>query len=145
LLAGLAFEAQVRLEHEVGAGGLQSLCHRLPVGQRQDEPEMRHRHPVLADMAGGGGLERLAQVQGDLVAEEVEIDPGGGAAALCAAQHAAVEAPRHVQVGDVEGEMKQAAHPAKDSAACWAGHRAPVRAKARIRPSKDRPPWRRTS
>jgi hypothetical protein len=46
---------------------------------------MRHRHPVLADMAGGGGLERLAQVQGDLVAEEVEIDPGGGAAALCAA------------------------------------------------------------
>jgi hypothetical protein len=69
-------------QHEVGAGGLQALCHRLPVGQRQDEPEMRHRHPVLADMAGGGGLERLAQVQGDLVAEEVEIDPGGGAAAL---------------------------------------------------------------
>jgi hypothetical protein len=37
---------------------------------------------MVADMAGGGGLERLAQVQRDLVAEEIEIDPGGGAAAL---------------------------------------------------------------
>jgi len=51
---------------------------------------MRHGHQVLAHMAGGGAGERRAQVQGDLVAEEVEIDPGVGAAAFAATEHAAV-------------------------------------------------------
>ena len=38
--------------------------------------------------------------------EEVEVNPSVGAPALRAAEHAAVEAPRLVEVADMEGKMK---------------------------------------
>jgi hypothetical protein len=61
---------------------------------------------MLAHTAGPGGFERLAQVQGNLVAEEIEVDPGVGAAAFGAAEHATVKTPRGVQIGDVKREVK---------------------------------------
>lgn len=66
--------------------------------------------PCVADMAGAFGLEGLAQVQGHLVAHEVEIDPGVGTAAFDAAEHIAVETAGFVEVGDFEGEVKEAFH-----------------------------------
>ena len=44
------------------------------------------------------------------MAEEVEIDPGIGAAALAAAEDAAVETAGLVEIGDVVGKMKSALH-----------------------------------
>jgi amidase len=49
-------------------------------------------------------------MQRDLVPEEVEIDPGLGAAALGAAEHAAVERPRRVEIGHVIGQMEARSH-----------------------------------
>jgi hypothetical protein len=46
----------------------------------------------------------------DFVSEEVEIDPGRGAAAFSAAEHVAVETPCIVKVADIVGEMEVAAH-----------------------------------
>jgi hypothetical protein len=49
-------------------------------------------------------------VERDLVAEEIEIDPGVGAAAFGAAEHVAVEAACAVEVANVKGKMKDALH-----------------------------------
>ena len=91
-------------------GGFQALGHRLPVGQGQHQAEVRHGHQAVADAAGARGGEGLAQVQRDLVAEEVEVDPGVGAAAFGAAEHVAVEAARLVEVANVKGEVEDAVH-----------------------------------
>ena len=71
---------------------------------------MRHRHHRVADAAGAGGGEGLAQVQGNLMAEEVEVDPGVGAAAVGAAQDVAIETAGAVEVANVEGKVKDALH-----------------------------------
>src|SRR6218665_3039474 len=76
---------------------------------------MKEHRPLLAGLAGTGTGAGLAQVQRDLVAEKVEVDPGGGASAFPAPQHVTVKAAGCVQVGDVKGEVKQAAHRAKHS------------------------------
>src|SRR6218665_3296306 len=115
LLAGLAGKAYRRLQHEGGAGSTRGRSEGLPVRQLQNGPEMGHGHHVLADLAGTGTGAGLAQVQRDLVAEKVEVDPGGGASAFPAPQHVTVKAAGCVQVGDVKGEVKQAAHRAKHS------------------------------
>ena len=84
-----------------------SRCARcLPGGQLEHDAEVRHRHHHVADAAGARGGEGLAEVQRDLVAEEVEVDPGVGAAAFGAAEHAAIEAAGFVEVADVEGEVE---------------------------------------
>ena len=51
-------------------------------------------------------LERLAEVQRDLVAKEVEIHPGRGAAAFPAAKHIAIEGARRAQIGYVESKVE---------------------------------------
>ena len=65
----------------VGLGD-QAVGHGLPVGTLQDQAKVRHGHHVLAHAACGGRLERLAQVQRDLVVEEIKVHPGVGRAAL---------------------------------------------------------------
>ena len=88
----------------------QALRQRLPLGQRQQHTEVRHRHVLGADLAGVGAGERRAEVHRQLVAEEVEIDPGGGAAALGAAEHVAVESAGAVEIVDMECKVEKAAH-----------------------------------
>ncbi len=53
-------------------------------------------------------LERLAEVQRNLMAEEIEIHPGVRAAAFLATEGAAVETARAVEVGYVVGEGETA-------------------------------------
>ena len=120
LLAGLTLKANLWRQNELGVGCLQALGQCQPVGLEQNHAQVGHGHHVVADLAGVGHGKGLAQVQGDLVTEEVEVDPGVGAAAFAAAEDAAVEAAGFVQVGDVIGEMKQALHSAcKRSIACF--------------------------
>ena len=97
----------------------------MPVGQLQNRAEVRHGHHVVAHMPRVGTGKRGAKVQGDLVAEEVEIDPGVGASAFLASQHAAVKMAGGIQIGDVKGKVKKTAHAAKDSSqrTASAGHR----------------------
>jgi hypothetical protein len=60
-------------------------------------------------------LEWLAQVQRELVAKEIEVHPSGRTATFGAAQHACVKLARGVQVGDMKGKVKEAAHGREDS------------------------------
>jgi hypothetical protein len=56
------------------------------------------------------GLERLTQMQGDLVREKVKVHPGVGGATFLATECAAIKAAGLVEVGDVKSEVKQAVH-----------------------------------
>ena len=71
---------------------------------------MGHHHHVVANLAGARRFERLAEMKRYLVAVEVEVDPGLGAAAFGAAQHVAVEAATVIELLDVIGEVKKRAH-----------------------------------
>jgi hypothetical protein len=56
------------------------------------------------------GFQGFAQVQRDLMSVKIKIHPSVGTATLRATQHVAIKMASHVQIGDVEGEMKKAAH-----------------------------------
>src|SRR6185312_14958728 len=107
LLADLSLESHVRLDDEAHARRLQTVGQAVPFVDFQDHAEMPHRHLVAVDQAGRhfhvGGADPERH---DLVAEEIEIHPFLGAAALGAAEHAAVEAPCDGEVGHREGQMK---------------------------------------
>jgi hypothetical protein len=68
---------------------------------------MRHHHHVIADLACARHIKRLAEMQRDLVAEEVEIDPGVGGTAFGATDDVTIEASCFVKIGDVVGEMEK--------------------------------------
>jgi hypothetical protein len=110
LLAGLALEAHLRLQQELGAGGFQARGHGLPVGQGERQAEVRHGDHHVADAAGARGGEGLAEMKRNLVAEKVEIDPGVGAAALGATEDVAIETAGAVEVANVKGKVKDALH-----------------------------------
>ena len=73
---------------------------------RQDQPEVRHRtswpSTGLWTRCGAAGRE----VRDELVAVQVPVDPGVGAAALLEAEHLAVEAAGGVEVVDRHGEVE---------------------------------------
>ncbi len=69
--------------------------------------EVADRHVLAVDGAGVAvARSRPAQVRDDLVAVEVEVDPVEARAALRAAQQAAIEAARLLEVADGEGEVE---------------------------------------
>ncbi|MNT44842.1 hypothetical protein D3C72_1813860 [compost metagenome] len=65
---------------------------------------------MVSDVSGAGAGERGAQVQGNLVAKKIEVHPGIGASPFLATQHATIKAAGGIQIGDVKGEVKKAAH-----------------------------------
>ena len=76
----------------------------VPAEQRA---EVRHRHQDVLDLPGVLGRRHRAGVVGrDLVAEEVEVHPGVGAAAFAAAEDLAVEPAGGVEIADEEGEVE---------------------------------------
>jgi hypothetical protein len=81
---------------------------------------MRHHHHVVADPAGAARFEWFAEVQRELVAEEIEINPRVGASTFNATEDAAIKPARFIEVGYVNGEVKKRLHgvPAKQIAEC---------------------------
>ena len=108
MLADLSGKAQLRRHHEGRADGAQPIGQHLPIIALQYHAQVRHRHPVLADLSDVRACERCAPVERNLVAEKVEVDPGRRAAACAATEHTAVEGARRVQVVPVVGEVEQA-------------------------------------
>src|SRR6056297_323620 len=108
LLAGLAFEAQVRLDDERHAAPSQAFGKRLPVFPREDGPEMPGGHVVAVNCIRRRGrmIFRLDQMQHQLMTEKVQVDPSAGLAAGRTAKHFLVKHARLDQVGDGKGEMK---------------------------------------
>ncbi|CUX54738.1 hypothetical protein AGR8A_pAt30020 [Agrobacterium fabrum str. J-07] len=110
LLARLAFKTNDRRYVEGNAGIFETSCKGKPCFEFKNHAEMRHHHHVIADLARARRFERLAEMHGNLVAEEIEIDPGVGAASLLTSQNAAIKAAGLVEVGDVIGKVEKRTH-----------------------------------
>src|SRR5450830_12762 len=85
----------------------QGIGELAPVIHLQDDAQMRHRHHVRSNLAGIRHLERFAEVQRQLMAEEINVHPGIGASAFFTAEQLAVEVARDIQIVDVIGEMEE--------------------------------------
>ena len=106
-LAGLALEAGVGFDDELGPGGRQALGKRVPVGGLQDRAEVADRHVVAVDGAGRLMPDLLGrQVRDDLVAVEIEVDPDVAGAAFGATEQGAVKGAGLGQVADGKGEVE---------------------------------------
>jgi hypothetical protein len=111
LLSRLTGVAEARLQYEGNAGGTDTAGNILKVIPGKERPEVGHRHGNAVNTAGVLGRRGLARiVGGDLITEEVEIDPGVSTAAFPAAQHLAIESAGGVQVTYEEGEVKGLRH-----------------------------------
>src|SRR5918999_428358 len=92
LLSRLSGVADSGLENEGNPSAADAIGQgrkRIPLQQR---PEMRHRYLNALDLAGMlGRRHRASGVRRDLVSEEIEVDPGVGAASLGAAEDIAIE------------------------------------------------------
>ena len=100
-----------RIDLESRAGLTQALGERLPRLPLQHDAKMRHGnvvaiHLVVVHVRLAAGIE----MRHDLVPEEIEIHPLIAAAALGAAEQAAVELARGAQRVDGNGEMKGCKH-----------------------------------
>src|SRR5690606_20922642 len=109
LLARLAFEADVRLDDELGAGGGQAIGEGLPVLEREDDAEVRDGDVAAVDriVRGGGGCVGC-EVGDDLVAVEIEVDPLVRTAPFAAANHPAPKFAGGGKVVDGKGEVERA-------------------------------------
>src|SRR5262249_8755421 len=114
LLARSPAKAHVRLDQEGDARGAEALAHLLPARPLEDRAEVAHGDVVAVDVVGFlRTAGRREEMRGDLVPEEVEVDPVLGAAALAAAEDPGVEGARRCEVADGKGEVEResAAHP----------------------------------
>jgi hypothetical protein len=108
LLAGLAFEADVGLDDELGANGFELGSKLLPLRQIHHQTEMPHRHAVAINFAFGGfGVHRGAQMRDDLMAVKIEVHPIWAAAPFRAAEQIAIKGAGLVEISDGKGEVKR--------------------------------------
>ncbi len=108
LFADLALKADVGLNFKLLAGGAEAVGERLPAVHGEDDAEVRDGDGVAVDgvvvrLFGGRG--RL-EVRDYLMAEEIEVDPFGAAAAFRAAEGLAVEVARGMEVVDRESNVE---------------------------------------
>jgi hypothetical protein len=106
LLALLALEADVGLDDELGACLAQPLGEFLERGDRQDQPEVRHRDVVAVDRVVYAQAALRCEVRDELVAVQIPVHPGVRTAALLETQHVAVEATCGGQVVDRHGQVE---------------------------------------
>lgn len=107
LLTRLTGKAHVRFDFEGDLGISQPCCQSPPVIHGKDDAEMRHRNTVTINrVAPGIASSTLCQMRDDLMAVEIEVDPGIGAATFPATDHAAPKSPGSGQVIDRECEVK---------------------------------------
>ena len=99
----------VGLDDEGDACAAKAIGERLPGLHWKHNAEVGDGNVVAVDgvvvggAVGGGGLE----VRDDLVAEEIEVDPLRGAAALGTAQGGSVEGASGVEVVNRKGDVKR--------------------------------------
>jgi hypothetical protein len=108
LLAHLAGEAYAGLDDELHGVRTHAFGELVPLAPIQHDAEMRHRH-VLAidDVVVRARPPTWVEMRDQLVAEEIEIHPGIGAASFRAAQQLAVEGARGSQVMHRYGKVKR--------------------------------------
>src|SRR2546427_3361719 len=111
LLPWLTGVPDPRLQDERQAGRMDALLQRAELLPFEQGAEVRHRNLDAFNLSGVlGGRHRAGRVGRDLVAEEVEVDPAVGTAALAAAQDLAVESSGAREVADEKGEVEGLGH-----------------------------------
>src|SRR5690606_15537737 len=78
LLAGLAGKAHVWLDQELEPAITLAPGEVLPFVPFEHHTEMERRHGMAVDRVGRCALASIDEVCGNLVAEQVEIDPAAG-------------------------------------------------------------------
>ena len=99
LFAGFAFETDVWLDDEVGAGGLQTLGEFVPLLHGEHDAEMTAGNVVAVDLRRFGHRAFIrCEVGDDLVAVEIKVHPVRAGAAFLAAEQVEIEAARRIEV-----------------------------------------------
>ena len=106
LFAGFACKAGVRCDAEHDASRLDAHCQCGPIGYRQHNSEMRHRHIVTVDRVCRFISTRRV-VDDQLMPEEIEIDPVLARSAFGATERVTVEAPCRRQIIDRNRQMER--------------------------------------
>ena len=109
MLAGFTLEANIRLDYEFNAGGLQSRRQVLPLVPRENHAEVRHWHIVPIDGIGMRSFRsrfRRLVMGNNLMTVQIEVDPGIAATAFGTPQNVAVKLTRRRQIGNAKGEME---------------------------------------
>ena len=108
LLARFAFEADVWLDDEGGAGGLQALCQFMPLLHGEHDAEVATGDVVAINFAGfGHGAFVRRKMGDDLVTVKIKVHPVRAGATFLAAEQIKVEAAGGGQVVRGEGEVER--------------------------------------
>jgi hypothetical protein len=112
LLAGLSLKADMRLDDEANAFGLQADCELMPLVPAEDEPEMGNRDIVAIDFVhraircGIGALAPGREMGDNLMAMKIEVDPVRAGTAFGTTEKAPVEISRAGEIIDRESKME---------------------------------------
>jgi hypothetical protein len=107
LFTDFAIETDVGLDDEGDSGSAETIGEDVPCVHGKDDSEVGDRDVVAIDgIVVGVGFCGGLQVGDDLVAEEIEVDPLGGAAAFGTAQSCSVEGAGGFEVVDGKGNVK---------------------------------------
>ena len=92
LLTRLTLEADVRLNHKMGASSREFVCQSLPLGHVQHRAEVAHRHVVAIDCAGLVVAAFIwCQMRNDLMTIKIEVYPIGRTTAFRTTQQVAIK------------------------------------------------------
>ena len=111
LFTDFAFEADVRFDREFDSSADEPISEEFPIGDLENNAKMRNGHIMAVDPIVMcrllNAVRKWRRVVGDdLVAKQIEVDPGVRAAALWTIEYVAIETASLLEVMDWEGEMK---------------------------------------
>jgi hypothetical protein len=114
LFAWLADKPKARGDHERNMGGFESLCQTVEFIPIENSAEVWNGDFDSVDMTMGHFARHYGgYVRGDLVSEEIEIDPRFRASAFGTTEQFAIEATRRSQIDDGKGVMERFRHGAR--------------------------------
>ena len=107
LFANLALKANPWGNKKLLIRFLKMVCQFLPLGHRQYDAEVPGRNRVSIYRVGVSyGRELVNEVQRDLMAKEIQINPSGRSSAFATAQQIAIERIGHLEVENRNGQME---------------------------------------
>ena len=120
LLAGLAAEANVRLDDELDTLREDALGEYFPVGHLENDSAVGDRYPVAVDgivvrPECASWSKRWIEMADELMPVKVEVDPRGVAASLGTSQQLSIEATAFGDVADLNGNVARCQHDVQPS------------------------------
>jgi hypothetical protein len=99
LFANLSLKTGLRRDQKFGFNCLKVIGKRTPVSHVEDDAEMTRRDRIAVHwICGCRCIVRVDEVQSDLVAKEVQVDPAGCCASFATTQEVAVKSLGRVKI-----------------------------------------------